>query len=632
MRAWWLAVAACALLFVFGPTTASAQETVELAADAQDAFFRGVGLLEAGDPTAALEAFDEAASIQPDFRRVYYYRARALIDLTRLDEAAASLKAYSRFELPEAEADQAQELQNTLDAALSPDGPTVEPDEPAVPDPVPEPETSTTDPSADAEAELDAAAVALDEKRCGDALASSQRAMRLDPGRVRVFLMKGLALECAGDLTRARSVLITYLELAIDPDPAAAEALDRISGVVAPPAPDRTAEPPKEKPAQTTLGDDPAISGVLDQRFGTSEPRKGRTVVVPQVGAARYKSLRMRLAGSGARGEQLALWHQGQLVWARVRIDDGGDSDWFGRAFDELVQRIAQDSGDPTTVKKDGSPGSALDGRARYEATWTDRDGDRLRLRLGQCAKREGNLAVLPENGPCLELTGASGSWTPSEDAQESDEAVAAALVRTPGNRAFDFSVGIGGGGGFGFLIDRQTGAPSVAPEAGADLLIRFNIGAFAAGLAWSPGAAGYAGTVNSGPFFESRLTFYVGLRAGNREPHSTDILFGGGLLPQVNAFGLPAASPVVAFRIIDNFRRAPMGIAWVSFEPWVMISDLEVRVVPMRFTVGGAVSTKARLGSGNRDSDWGPLFDEPEAATERDESADNSEQDGSDD
>ena len=607
---------ALALALVAGPAPATAQEAVTLSADAQDAFFRGVGLLEAGDAAAALGAFDEAASLQPDFRRVYYYRARALVDLGRLDEAGRSLTAYERFDLPDAEAFQAQELRDALNAAAAPapqdPDPATEP-EPAAPQ-VPEPAPAApADPTAGADAELADAARALEDGRCAEALLASQRAMRLDPGRVRVFLLKGLALECAGELGRARSVLVTYMELAPEPEATAAAALDRITAQLQPhvasPAP-RSEPRAAEAPAPKTLGRDPRIAGVLDQRFGEPEPNKGATVLVPGVGAARYKSLRLDLAGFRSQGEQLALWQRDQLVWARARVDEGGDALWFGRAFDELVAQVAQDSGDPVMLRREGSPAEALAGRARYEAVWTDGDNDRLRLRLGRCARRDDNAAVMPATAPCLELTGSAGSWTPAERVTETLETAAAALARTPGDRAFDFSVGLGGGGGFGLLIERFNGAASVAPEAGADLLVRFSIGAFVGAFASAPSVAGYGGNINAGPFFESRLQGYVGLRAGHRQPHNVDLMLGFGLLPQINAFGLPDAAPTLSLRIVDNRRRAPMGLVWVSFEPWVMISALEVRVVPMRFTVGGAVSTRARLRGAQRpDSAWGPLF-----------------------
>ncbi len=606
---------ALACLLLAAPAPARAQGTVELSADAQDAFFRGVGLLEAGDAEAALDAFDEAASIEPEFRRVYYYRARALVDLGRIESARRSLDAYERFDLPETEAAQARELRSKLDAVATPapdapaEAPPDAPDE--VPPPAPPPDAPPTDPAAEATAQLAAADDALKERRCGDALAASQRAMRLDPGRVRVFLIKGLALECAGELARARTVLVTYLELAPAPEPAATEALDRIQRVLLPPNP--TAQPlpaPAEPQPPPPLGKDDRITGVLDQRFGQAEPSRGKTVLVPGVGAARYRDLRLELAGIRAEGEELALWRDDRLVWARVRVDEGGDAAWFGRAFDELVAQVAQESGDPKLVRKEGTPSRALEGRARYEAVWSDGDGDQLRLRLGRCARRDDHADVQASTAPCLELTGASGSWSPAERATDTPENRASALARTPGDRAFDFSVGIGGGGGFGFLISRLTGAPSFAPELGADLLVRFAIGAFVGAVGWSPSVAGFAGETTAGPFFESRLAFYAGLRAGHRQPHGADLMLGFGLLPQVDAFGLPGASPTLSLRIVDHVRRAPMGISWVSFEPWVMIAPDEVRVVPMRFTVGGAVGTKVRLTGGQRaDSAWGPLL-----------------------
>lgn len=615
MRVWWLV-----LVLGMAAPAVHAQGAVELAEDAQDAFFRGVGLLEADDAEAALAAFDEAASIQPDFRRVYYYRARALASLGRTEEALESLDAYQRFDLPEHEVLQARELRDELAVPAAPSS-TTDPAPDAPPPDPPAPDAPST--AEQAEDEMDAANAALAERRCGDALAASQRAMRLDPGRVEVFLIKGLALECAGELARARSVLVTYVELSSHPESSATEALDRIASALRPrpePSPtDRPAAPEEAPPAATprsaALGDDPRIQGLLEERFGTAEPTRGRRITVPGVGPARYRSVTRHLAGSRTRGEELALWEGGRLVWARIRVDDGGDSPWFGRAFDDLLGQVVQDSGEPDRVVREVSPRQALAGQGRYEAVWSDEDGDRVRLRLGRCASRGPGAAVLPDSAPCLELTAASGTWSPNQRTLDAPEAAGVALVRTPHPRAFDFSVGLGGGGGFGFLVDTANNEVAFAPEVGADLLVRFSIGAFAAGFAWSPSAGGFVGPVTGaqGPFFESRVAFYAGVRGRHRQAHTTDVLFGGGFLPQTDAFGLPTASGALSFRVVDTFRKTSMGSVWVSFEPWVMIGSGEVRVVPMRFTVGGAVGTKPRLAGGAaRDVPWGPLFSTP--------------------
>lgn len=598
-----------AAVWLLAAVTASpvvhASGTVELNADAQDAFFSGVGLLEAGDAAAALAAFDEAASIQPDFRRVYYYRARALLDLGRLDEAAKSLTAYERFDLPEAEAEQALELRDALEAKKDPqDRPVAEPE------PTPAPPPAPLDPGAQADAELDAADAALAEGRCDDALAASQRAMRLDPGRSRVFLVKGLALECAGDHVRAREVLIAYLELTRDPAPEARKALARIRKAL---EPRRSTPPPEVKPAppkDTILGEDSRIEGVLDRRFDGASRVAGKSTSVAGVGVARHQPMRLVLVEVRTRGEQLALWEKGKLVWARARVDEGREAGWYSHAFNELLQRVAQQSGEPAMMRKEGTPAQALAGIERYEAVWSDDDGDRLRLRLGRCVRRESNAAVQPESAPCLELTGASGSWRPSPRAVGTPEDRNTSLARTPGRRGFDLSVGLGGGTGIGFLVDRTSGAGSLAAEAGADLLIRFSMGAFVGAVSWSPSVGGFAGLVPTGPFFESRIGFYGGLRAGHRQPRFTDIFLGFGVLPQVNALGNPEAAPTLSVRVVETHRRAPTGLLWFSFEPWVMITDVEVRVVPLRFTIGGAIGTKVRLASGGSpDTLWGPLL-----------------------
>ncbi len=583
MKTVWLA-----LLLALALPAASWAADDGLAEQAQDSFFRGVGLLEAGDPTAALAAFDEAASLQPELRRAYYYGARALLQLGRIDEAQARLDAYRAFPLPDAELLQADELAAELAA-----GAPVPPE----PEPEPEPQPPTKRDPAEHAAELLAQADAeLKSDDCERALRSTQDALRLAPGTPQAFLLRGLALECLGQLERARSVLLTYQELraGLPTDAVATSALLRIETQLAP-----KAEPEQPK----GIGSDPRILGVLDERWGDPPDRRRATrSISPEVGPLRTARLREEIAGSRVTGDRAWIHQDDGLVWSRLRVTGrvGSESaSWFADAFAAVMEQVAAESGEPGQLTRDADPGRALDGIERYEAGWSDSDGDWLVLRLGRCVSDGRRDQAVAENVPCLELEGASGSWSPPERRHASPDALAARRARSPGVRGFDFSAVLGGGAGVGFLIVPSTAELLVAPEAGADLLIRFAFGAFVTGVSWSPSVGGYASfTTSDGPFFDSRMTAYVGVRAGHRQPRSLDIMLGFGLLPLVSSFGA-AAAPTFSFRLVEQFRTTQLGRFFVSFEPWVMIDQDAVRIVPLRFTVGGGLGTKDRLNRG---------------------------------
>ncbi len=582
MKAAWLA-----LLLAFALPAPSWAADDGLAEQAQDSFFRGVGLLESGDPTAALAAFDEAASLQPELRRAYFYGARALLQLGRLDEAQARLDDYRAFPLPDAELLQADQLAAELEAGA----PTL-PERSAPP----EPPTTKRDPAEHAAELLAQADAELKNDDCERALRSTQDALRLAPGTPRAFLLRGLALECLGQLDRARSVLLTYEELraGLPEDPVASSALLRIEEQLA----------PKEEPEQPRgIGSDPRILGVLDERWGDAPDRRRATrSISPEVGPLRTARLREEIAGSRVTGDRAWIHQDDRLVWSRLRVTGRAGNEgatWFAVAFAAVREQVAAESGEPSSITRDADPSRALAGIERYEAGWHDSDGDWLVLRLGRCVTDGRRDQAVAENVPCLELEGASGSWSPPERRRSSPDALAARRARTPGVRGFDFSAVLGGGAGVGFLIVPSTAELLVAPEAGADLLIRFAFGAFVTGVSWSPSVGGYANfTTSDGPFFDSRLTAYVGVRAGHRQPRSLDVMLGFGLLPLVSSFGA-AAAPTFSFRLVEQFHTTQLGRFFVSFEPWVMIDQDAVRIVPLRFTVGGGLGTKSRLNRG---------------------------------
>ena len=65
---------------------------LEIDPAAEEAFFAGVALLEAGDPSGAVAMFDQALRIDKQLRRVHFYRARAWGRLGDIDEARADVQ------------------------------------------------------------------------------------------------------------------------------------------------------------------------------------------------------------------------------------------------------------------------------------------------------------------------------------------------------------------------------------------------------------------------------------------------------------------------------------------------------------------------------------------------------------
>ena len=55
----------------------------------------------------------------------------------------------------------------------------------------------------------------------------------------------------------------------------------------------------------------------------------------------------------------------------------------------------------------------------------------------------------------------------------------------------------------------------------------------------------------------------------------------------------------MVAFRLTDQVRTTPLGQFVFSLEPYVVFGTGAVRVVPLRFSIGGIIGTKARLMGG---------------------------------
>ncbi len=601
---------------------------------AEEAFFRGVGLLEAGDPAAAASQFELAVTLQPDFRRAYYYRAKAGIALQDWSMARQSAEAYSRFELGDAEAEQLDALIDEINAG-APALTVEETDEVLTPpppggirgeradrretgrdgaagddDPVVAQPPSRTD---DAVAALKDGHALLEAGECGPALESAQRALSLDPGLTDALLLKGLALECAEDWGGARAILLTYVELKGADDPVATRALERIDQrrtMAGPPAVAAPATPPELSRA---LGDDRKIEGVLADVWGDPAPSGGdvtRTRSLPGVGRAAVRYGRMELAGSRAEVEVARVYSKDGLVWSRLRvwgrdgIDTGG---WFARGFAELYLSIVGESGQPAT--REGLPGPrtpsrnsyrALSGKHRWEVTWTDDDGDLVVLRLGRCSAPGNKNPVVAENLPCLELVGSSGAFTPGAPEVGRPEAAAVRLSETPGMRSWDIDVGIGGGLAPGFVV--PTGGQGTAYGLGTftiDLLGRFNLGALTVGIGWAPGV-GLTGTDVFGPpttWFDSRITFYVGFRDRPRQPQWRSLMLGLGVVPDAKRiYGTTPAALAVSLRLVDQVRRAPVGGFKISIEPTVVFGTGAVTVFPIRFTIGGVLGTKARL------------------------------------
>ena len=594
---------------------AGAQGLVEVDPEAEEAFFRGVGLLEAGDPRGAVAEFESAVTIQPDFRRAYYYRARALLELDDFAGARQSADAYSRFELTDAEAGQLEALVEEIDARAPPIGlldPEEEPLEPPTPTPGPEPDPQPSG-ADEARERLDEGERLLERGECGPAQDLAQAALKLDPSLTRALRLKGLALECMGQLDRARSILLAYLEIrpGETPDPVAMRGLERIEielerlAAVEP-------EPVPEPVQDATPGTDPRIEGVLQDRWGDRPAAKRpRVRDLPGLGRAEIRDGRLDLAGSRADAEVTRIYADDGLVYSRLRVwgRRGSDSpSWFAQAFSELFLSIVPGAGEPASRvglpdprRPTDNASKALAGRHRWEATWEDADGDFLLLRLGRCDLPGQRHPVVAENQGCLELVGASGSWSPRPDEVASPEATAVRLAETPGPVAWDLGVYLGGGAAPGVTVLENGGALANG-EFGADLTALLGLSNFVAGVGFT-GSLGLlsASIGDTLPHFHSRVTFYVGVRDQPRQPRWRNVMLGIGMQPDQDRLGRATVSPALSFRIIDQVRVAPLGRFFVSFEPYVVFGVGATRIVPLRFTIGGGMGTKARLARGRQ-------------------------------
>ncbi len=95
-----------------GPSAVHADEAdAEPNPEAEEAFFLGNGLLSEGDPTGALEAYDEALALDPNFYRVHLYRGRAFLALNNTDLAREAAGLYGKASLG---AEEREDLKNFL--------------------------------------------------------------------------------------------------------------------------------------------------------------------------------------------------------------------------------------------------------------------------------------------------------------------------------------------------------------------------------------------------------------------------------------------------------------------------------------------------------------------------------------
>jgi len=88
------ALLAAFLLVLPGSLRAGDAET-EPNPEAEESFFLGNGLLSEGDPTGALEAYEEALTLDPGFYRVHLYRARAFLALNNTDLAREAADQFA---------------------------------------------------------------------------------------------------------------------------------------------------------------------------------------------------------------------------------------------------------------------------------------------------------------------------------------------------------------------------------------------------------------------------------------------------------------------------------------------------------------------------------------------------------
>jgi len=587
-------------LAMTAPSVASAEDVVVDEA-AEEAFFRGVSMLQAEAYAEALIEFETALNLQPDLRRVHYYKAIAHL---RVGDYALSRKAadqYARFELDEGEARQLDELRAELDAA-DPGGsaPAVE-DPPDTPDPEDEVEDEPeTGPRMDATEALNRARRSLDRDDCAEAVNLADAALRLDPRASDAFVVKGRALLCVGESARARSILLAYQELHGGRDAAldleAAKLLKEVEAAI-------VASAGPAVPAGG--GRDPAVriafSSVLAPDRAALERRNDREMVAG-VGITRTHKARFPLAGSRAEANRSWVAERGRLQWVRVRVwgRRGADTpSWFADAFRELYAEIADAAGRPDKVwglnGPEGNAGKALSGLAAHDARWVDEDGDVWRLRLGRCTTPGSRGKAIVANEPCLELLGHTGTWEPRK---EGDTVALAAVRRTeaPGLRIPDFSVSILGAfpaptGWFGRAGTSVDGSSSPGVALGGGVLARFAFGPLAWGVGYEFSAANVLLFTDTPIFFENRVMFYVGGRFGPRQPSTFDVMFGVGVSPEADG-----AYPSLGLRFVGTQRTDRHGRLVLSVEPHVVISDTYVTFVPFRITLGGAIGTTPRV------------------------------------
>lgn len=580
------------------PRPALAQDEVDPAAE--DALFTGVALLEAGDAAGAIAKFDQALRIQKDLRRVLFYRARAWVRLGDVTEARADADAYEAFPLSDGERTQLAELRKEIEERAAQVGEaTARPD----PERRPDNDARIDDAGPDGFALLRAAEEALARGDCTVAGGKAQEALAVDNTLTRAFLIKGLALECEGELERAADLIGTYQEMRGDrrPDPVAAAALERLARTQRGEA---TEEPAAADPGWKVLGEDASIRGVLDQEWGMPQDRalevRTRRYLLPGVGAADVGRPRMTIGGSNARVERAWVVDQRGMLWTRLRVYERQGletTDWFVRSFGELYRTIERDTGIAGEhrgilgpVEDGGGAKQALKGAQRFMAEWTDKDGDTVRLRLGRCTAPGDISKVHPDTAPCLELVAWSGQWEPERGVVGTKASKAAARGEAPGRLAPDFAGGLGLGFGPSFW-QTSAGGAAFGGEAGLDVNLRFALGAFVVGAGWAVSVTGYSNFsgVDSGAFADNRVMAYIGLRDRPRQRVMTDIMLGGGIVPEQGG-----VAPAVSLRILSQARIGPVTRFFVSFEPYAAIGD-DISIVPIRFSLGILFGTKMR-------------------------------------
>lgn len=604
MNRFHIALATTLALAVVATQTAQAQPVAdEIDPAAEDAFFTGVALLEAGDARGAVSKFDLALRLQPNLRRVLYYRSRAWMRLGDMAAARRDADAYGAFPLEQAERDQLATLRGEIEArAKVLAGPS------APVESAPEAAKSTGPSGLAVLAEAEALLARGD---CKGAEATATRAMAVDGTLARAFLVKGLALECLGELPRAQELLGMYGELrhGMPADPVAAAALARIraarGGVVAGGA---TAPPPK--PA--TIGDDPKIGGLLDERWGASPGqvspiKRVRAAYVADVGQTQGGEARLRAGGSNAIAQRAWVFDPKLgLLWSRLRIAERSGPEtpqWLSRVFGELHHQMKSTAGVPDSgvrqIPTEGVDAAAILGEDReIQAMWKDGDRDVVTLRLGRCAVHGDASDFHPDTQHCVELVGHSGQWVSKAADEGIDEA--ARRLESPGRPAFDFVVGLGAGFGVDYWRLPRAAAEkqqALGGQFNGDLLIRGAKGPFVFGAAVNGGIVGHSSQdLGDPPLADLRVLGQVGVRAGGRQRQHADIALGLGVASDER----PAFA--ASLRMTVWWRTADLGRVHLSFEPGAVFGPNATTISPLRITFGGAIGTRWRPEGYSRD------------------------------